>query len=490
MERTAELETRLAGPAPAEIDQLLTFYNQKRYEEAKSHADTFTKRFPTLVLGWQVLGAALMYLGRATDALAPTRRVAELLPMDAGAHTNMGIALQATGQHLESEASFRRALEIDSNSANAHCNLGNTLSHLGRLNDAEACYISALRINPDFTEASTKLNLVRSEMERFAKAEADKLAVTEPPLVSIMIPSYRPQYFEFALKSAIAQSYENIEIIISDDCPNDEIEKIVARYGSVCSIRYSRNPNPDGIGCTNLVNCLRHARGEYVKFLFDDDVIMPFAVQFMVDAFLANKSINPRLVVSERWIIDSEHRFIGAARLPVDKLADITDSFLGRLMATQLMNPLGEFTSAMWRRDDTFDESGKPRFSQLDGRDIVALVDMAMWLNLAQIGRVLYIPLPLSCFRRHAGQNSNAKTAHWFHKITTEYEIIIDHAVKHKLISKAEELASLNALLRKYRNIETEILPLKAHGDLLEDRIAGLRAAGEIGGEIGTGIDR
>ena len=46
------------------------------------------------------------------------------------------------------------------------------------------------------------------------------------PKVSILIPAYnRPHYLELALKSALNQTYENIEIIISDDSTNDEVKQ-------------------------------------------------------------------------------------------------------------------------------------------------------------------------------------------------------------------------------------------------------------------------
>ncbi|MCU4788279.1 glycosyltransferase, partial [Bacillus cereus] len=51
------------------------------------------------------------------------------------------------------------------------------------------------------------------------------------PKVSILIPAYnRPHYLELALKSALNQTYENIEIIISDDSTNDEVKVMIQPY--------------------------------------------------------------------------------------------------------------------------------------------------------------------------------------------------------------------------------------------------------------------
>jgi cellulose synthase/poly-beta-1,6-N-acetylglucosamine synthase-like glycosyltransferase len=42
---------------------------------------------------------------------------------------------------------------------------------------------------------------------------------SQQPLVSVIIPAYnRPAYLKEAIESAVGQSYQNIEIIVSDDC--------------------------------------------------------------------------------------------------------------------------------------------------------------------------------------------------------------------------------------------------------------------------------
>jgi glycosyltransferase involved in cell wall biosynthesis len=61
--------------------------------------------------------------------------------------------------------------------------------------------------------------------------------------VTIMIPTYnQSQYIEQCLKSAMMQDYSNIEIIISDDSPNDETEKIIRKkYPHDTRIKYFHN---------------------------------------------------------------------------------------------------------------------------------------------------------------------------------------------------------------------------------------------------------
>ncbi|MBD1212120.1 MAG: glycosyltransferase, partial [Dolichospermum circinale Clear-D4] len=42
------------------------------------------------------------------------------------------------------------------------------------------------------------------------------------PLVSVIIPTYnRPEYLKQAINSAVQQTYENIEIIVCDNCSSE-----------------------------------------------------------------------------------------------------------------------------------------------------------------------------------------------------------------------------------------------------------------------------
>ena len=61
------------------------------------------------------------------------------------------------------------------------------------------------------------------------------------PLVSIITPTYnRPEYLKLALASAVQQTYQNIEIIVSDNCSPENPELIVNSFED-SRIRFSRN---------------------------------------------------------------------------------------------------------------------------------------------------------------------------------------------------------------------------------------------------------
>lgn len=62
------------------------------------------------------------------------------------------------------------------------------------------------------------------------------------PLVSIMIPTYNQEKFiSTAVESALAQSYENLEVIVADDCSADATLSICEKFSGNPRFRYVRN---------------------------------------------------------------------------------------------------------------------------------------------------------------------------------------------------------------------------------------------------------
>jgi glycosyltransferase involved in cell wall biosynthesis len=99
------------------------------------------------------------------------------------------------------------------------------------------------------------------------------------PKVTIAIPTYNraDNYLKQTLASALNQTYENIEVIVSDNCSTDDTETVVNNFNDL-RIRYFRQSK--NIGANNNFNfCLKQARGEYFLLLLDDDLIDPDFVE-------------------------------------------------------------------------------------------------------------------------------------------------------------------------------------------------------------------
>jgi glycosyltransferase involved in cell wall biosynthesis len=78
-------------------------------------------------------------------------------------------------------------------------------------------------------------------------------------------------YLRNALQSALNQTYPNLEIIISDNCSDDNTEAVVASFhdSRICYYRQRINIGPQN----NFNFCLEQANGAYFLLLHDDDMI-------------------------------------------------------------------------------------------------------------------------------------------------------------------------------------------------------------------------
>lgn len=109
------------------------------------------------------------------------------------------------------------------------------------------------------------------------------------PLVSIVIITYNSsEYVLETLESAKQQTYENIELIVSDDCSTDNtvaicrewLEKNKSRFVRTELITVEENT---GIPA-NVNRGYKKAQGEFIKGIAGDDILLPNCVEDLVNA--------------------------------------------------------------------------------------------------------------------------------------------------------------------------------------------------------------
>lgn len=109
-------------------------------------------------------------------------------------------------------------------------------------------------------------------------------------LVSIIIPAYNASgYINECIDSILSQSYDNIEVLIADDCSTDDTKKLIDRYRDP---RIKRHHNPTNNGVVKTRNQLiMVAKGEYIALQDADDWSNPDRVTMQVAAFNATKGL-------------------------------------------------------------------------------------------------------------------------------------------------------------------------------------------------------
>ena len=167
---SATVVTEALGLSTYDISALVKLVNQERLGEAEHSARTLLKAYPGAGMLWKILSVAQLRQGK--DALPALRKTAELMPLDAEAHRNLGAALHDQGQWALALESFRRALELAPNDADCLVEAADALRALGRAREAVPLYQQALQHEPIHVEAQNNLGNAFLQLAQFADAAA------------------------------------------------------------------------------------------------------------------------------------------------------------------------------------------------------------------------------------------------------------------------------------------------------------------------------
>lgn len=237
------------------------------------------------------------------------------------------------------------------------------------------------------------------------------------PVVSILIPAYKRQYLERAIASARAQTFEDLEILVGDDTEDGALADVVTAIDDP-RLQYFHHGFQKGT--RNCQALWERARGKYVKWLFDDDLLMPGSVEALVAALRGNP--DAAMAFHERVFIDGDDNLTSAPTqlLKMGQLARLDRAFLAHKMVGEVNNFIGEPSNVMLDRE-RFDGS---RLFVYGSSQLGFLGDVATYLNAAELGPVIAVGGYMSAFRQHVGQASNRLSPHMSAGLF-EWELIV-----------------------------------------------------------------
>ena len=107
---------------------------------------------------------------------------------------------------------------------------------------------------------------------------------SEQPLVSVIIPTHnRPKMLVRAVESVLAQTYDNVEIVIVDDHSGSETKTVAERLAAYQNVCYFLS---DGQGACAARNFgVKQANGVFVTGLDDDDLFTSHRIEKLVAAY-------------------------------------------------------------------------------------------------------------------------------------------------------------------------------------------------------------
>lgn len=147
---------------------MVALVNQGRLSEAEYQIRALLRMFPEAGMLWKILSVALMRQGK--EALLALRRAAQLMPLDAEAHSNLGSVLHDQGQWTAALDSLNRALAIEPRDIEALVHAADALKELGRGQEAVPLYHRALRIDPRHLQALNNLGNAFLSLGQYADA--------------------------------------------------------------------------------------------------------------------------------------------------------------------------------------------------------------------------------------------------------------------------------------------------------------------------------
>jgi glycosyltransferase involved in cell wall biosynthesis len=250
-------------------------------------------------------------------------------------------------------------------------------------------------------------------------------------LVSVCIPTRnRGALVEEAVASALAQTYEPLEVVVVDDGSTDGTPK---RLFAVADDRLRVVVNPRPLGQNgNRNRSLTLARGALLKLLDDDDWLREDCVAKMVDVAARDRAIG--LVFCRREIFGTEYdtsRPGGFAEVHTN-FASIDEVNDGRRMLAELMavrlgeNWIGEPTTVLIRRSHLEHVGG---FS----RRVRQSIDVDLWTRLMTCSLVGFVDEKLARYRIGHERESEVharERVHWLDRLWMLETLAADTALE------------------------------------------------------------
>jgi glycosyltransferase involved in cell wall biosynthesis len=239
------------------------------------------------------------------------------------------------------------------------------------------------------------------------------------PLVSICLPTFNgAKWIQESVNSALRQTYENIELIVVDDGSTDDT---VEQIRSIDDPRIAVHTNGRNVGLIrNWNKCLELARGEFIKFLFQDDILYPDCVERMMSLFIKYDGIGlvfcARDILIDRDLDESAAKrwleYCEVLHSHFDSLGEFNSGrglFMQHMRNSFLGNWIAEPSSVMVKKECFF------RLGQFNTR-LYQVGDLEMWLRILYFYNVGFIEDKLTAFRIHSKSTTvaNARSRHDF----------------------------------------------------------------------------
>jgi len=219
------------------------------------------------------------------------------------------------------------------------------------------------------------------------------IAIMDYPKVTICVPVRNgAETIQRTLDSLLSQDYPNYEIIVSDNCSDDNTAEIVKSYASR-GVRYYFNPKLEQWGESNWNYILTLAEGPFIALYHADDIYTSTMVRRQVEFLIKYPETSAVFTMSERIDRNDNPVRMGPIRLPRElkgKKIFHYEDFLNNVLkyGTFVVVP------TMMTKRDVIDKVGLFRPEKY-----ATASDIDLYLRMAKIGPIGVIDEPLHKYR-------------------------------------------------------------------------------------------
>jgi glycosyltransferase involved in cell wall biosynthesis len=244
---------------------------------------------------------------------------------------------------------------------------------------------------------------VMSESLPAAADPAPEAAPPGRPLVTHFLYGYRQEpIVRAAIASVLAQTYQPLEIVLSDDCSPDgtfqAMQEMAAAYRGPHRIILNRNPTNLG-HARHVERIMEISSGAFVVESAGDDISLPERTERLVEAWLASGR-RAHVVHSEKQDIDA-----AGARMDFVPRSDVLADITPRQKLQRRHDLIG--ATMGWSRE-VYD-----RFGPIS--DLAAFQDYPIAFRALLLGEVRFLPEPLVLYRvGGASQKQAASCGDWY----------------------------------------------------------------------------
>jgi len=251
----------------------------------------------------------------------------------------------------------------------------------------------------------------------------------DPGRISVIIPTYnRGEVLERAIKSVLAQTYKNYELIVVDDGSTDNTHSILRKYKD--KIRFYSKLH-GGVSSSRNFG-LEKAEGTWVAFLDSDDYWLPEKLERQMEFLQKNPDI---LVVQtdEKWIRN------GVPVNPMKKHRKYSGWIFEQCLPLCIVSP-----SAVMIHQLVFNDVG------VFDEDLPVCEDYDLWLRISLKYQIALLPEKLIV--KTGGHSDQLSRQYWG---MDRYRVVSMEKILKKGLTPEQQEMVLKEIVRKLTVLET-----------------------------------